>query len=193
MSFAKLSHLLVIASSIAAAALVGCAATPAGDDSVDLADEAVVSSSDALTSFRCDATDDVSHSDGGEGGSLRAIRASAHPEAGFDRFVMEFEPGVSPDAYLVKRAGTVFINTAGDPVRVEGQDGIAVIFMHGTMISTYHGPERIRFAGAKGIKEAVQYDQFEGNIEWGLGTQKNPCFRTTTLLDPPRLIVDVKR
>jgi hypothetical protein len=51
----------------------------------------------------------------------------------------------------------------------------------------------LTFANAKGIKEVAQYDQFEGNDEWALGTQKNPCFRTSTLLDPPRLIVDVKR
>jgi hypothetical protein len=197
MSFAKLSQRLLLVSCLAAPAVVGCAAAPTGNESsesADLSDEAVESSTDALTSFRCDATDDTSHSTKGEGGSLHAVRASAHPEAGFDRFVMEFEPGVSPDDYLVTRnGGTVFYGTGEQSTKVQGEDGIAVIFKNGEMLSTYHGPLRVRFADAKGIKEAAQYDQFEGNIEWALGTQRNPCWRTTTLQNPPRLIVDVKR
>jgi hypothetical protein len=195
MIFTNLSRTLFLASSFAGTALVGCSAAPTADESADLADEAVSSSSAADGSFACDATDDTSHAGrGNTGGSLHAVRASAHPEAGFDRFVMEFEPGVSPDVYLVRRnGGTAFEGTAENVTNVEGEDGIAVIFQNGEMISTYAGPLHVRFADAKGITEAVQYDQFEGNVEWALGTHKNPCFHTTTLLNPPRLIVDVKR
>jgi hypothetical protein len=31
------------------------------------------------------------------------------------------------------------------------------------------------------------------HVAWALGTQRNPCFRTWTLANPPRLIVDVER
>jgi hypothetical protein len=54
---------------------------------------------------------------------------------------MEFEPGVSPDAYIVQRQrGTVFYGTGeDDSTTVQGVDGIAVIFMNSVMESTYRG------------------------------------------------------
>jgi hypothetical protein len=172
---------------------VGCAGTPDDGDDADRSEEGT--SAEALSAFRCDGTTDTNHSGIGNGqGSLRTVRASAHPAQGFDRFVMEFERGVAPDAYVVApQAGTVFYGTGENETHVEGQAGIAVIFQNSLMKSSYAGPRRLRVANAKGIKEVAQYDQFEGNDEWALGTQRNPCFRTFTLLDPPRLIVDVKR
>jgi hypothetical protein len=191
LSFARL---LVLASSVATLGLVGCAAEPAstGDDTEAVS--VTEAGETALPAFRCDGSTVESHDHSGDGGSLHAIRTSAHPAEGFDRFVMEFEPGVNPNAYIVApQKGTSFFGTGEDETTVRGVDGIAVIFMNSMMESSYTGPRRVSVANGKGMLEVAQYDQFEANDEWGIGTPKNACFRAFTLQSPPRLIVDVKR
>jgi hypothetical protein len=200
-----IGRLFILLSSAVALTLspIGCAAADPQEEDPEaaaLAEEATLGTGeDELVSFRCDATPDQDISGRGHGsGHLRKVRAAAHPARGFDRFVMEFTPTANPKAYFVRREpGTTFEGTCSPPecppTRVAGEDAIRVVYQNGGMLSTYRGPLSLKPSGTTAIKEVAQYDQFETNVEWAIGTKKNPCFRTWTLTSPPRLIVDVKR
>lgn len=197
------TRMVAAACAVLAFSVAGCAAdaTAIEDDADGIpADEEALGTTEsaATNAFKCDGTTDVNQSGLGKGsGSLKRVRLAPHASAGFDRFVMELEASADPRAYIVRRqTSTRFENTCSPEcpaTRVEGEHAIAVIFQNSEGISQYRGPLSMKSAGLKGIKQAVQYDQFEGNVEWALGTQRNPCFRTWTLTSPPRLIVDVKR
>jgi hypothetical protein len=45
----------------------------------------------------------------------------------------------------------------------------------------------------EGIVEAKQICDFEGVVEWVLGTDRVAPFRVTTLSGPPRIVIDVRR
>jgi hypothetical protein len=194
--------LVVAFATVTALVASGCAAGAAPDEDPDaraLAEEdALGSSADELNTFRCDGTPDEKRNPNARGGNLSRVRAAAHAARGFDRFVMQFTAGTTPDSYVVRRQATPSFQGTADatevpPVTVRGEDGIRVVFMSGTGDADFAGTKRFSVADGKGIQEIAQIEEFEGNIEWALGTKKAPCFRTWTLNDPPRLIVDVRR
>lgn len=177
-------------------AVAGCAAD-APEALSDDGEGAAIAEEQDLTAggdWNCTGKEDHQRSSGGA--SVRTVRVAAHPAAGFDRFVMEFRRGDDPSSYLIRRqADPVFYGTGEGPgsrVAVKGDDGLAVIFLGETMEAA-KGPKRLSVAGGTAIQEAAEYEDFESNVEWGLGTKKNACFKTFTLANPPRLVVDVKR
>ncbi len=192
---AKSSFLALVAFAASAAFITGCATDTIDqpDDQATLADE----ESDLTSSapFICDGKADQAH-EPGKSGLVVAARAAAHPEGGYDRFVLQFQAGTQPKQYYVASEGsTSFPGTGeGTPLRVKGEGGIRVVFQGSMMEGNgYAGAKRFSVANGTGIKEAAMIEEFESNAEWALGTKKSPCFRTTTLLNPPRLVVDVKR
>lgn len=183
---------------LGAAGCAGSDESSTGDS--DDADEAaaIAEEQDLTTSEAWKCTGDIDHTNGRSNNTqLKKVRAAAHPEGGYDRFVMEFAKGGFPDMYLIHRqAEPVFYGPGegeGSRFKVKGDDGLEVIFMGERGDFTPHGPDRIAVAGGKGILEAAEYEDFEANVSWGLGTKKNACVRSFTLANPPRLVVDVQR
>ena len=72
-----------------------------------------------------------------------------------------------------------------------GNAGILVT-MHGADAHTaYSGPIDFK-TGYPVLVEARQVQDFEGTVQWGLGLSKAACYRTFTLSNPMRLVIDIQ-
>ncbi len=138
----------------------------------------------ALPAFAC--------SDGGGGtngvANLTAARMAEQP--GFDRFVLQFDQGVP--TYTVKRqANPVFpLGASGQSISLSGTAGVLVTVHSATGVGTFVGSTDITHTEFLVLREARQTQDFEGYVSWGLGLTHAACFRTFTLADPARLVVD---
>ena len=123
---------------------------------------------------------------GPAGPKVVAVRAGQH--AGYDRFVVQFD-GTVP-TYRITRQGPQFtLSPSGKTVTLQGTDGV-LIRINPEDWTAYSGPKSLR-PGFPFLREARLVENFEGTMQWGLGIQGIPCLRATTLLSPPRLVIDV--
>jgi hypothetical protein len=137
-----------------------------------------------LPAFAC------ADSSGGKTGVANVVTARVVPQAGYDRFVLQFDSLVP--TYTVKRqASPTFPSGAsGQTITLSGTSGALVQVRTATGAGTFTGPNDFTHAEYNVLKEARQTEDFEGHVSWGLGLGKAACFRTFTLADPPRLVVD---
>jgi hypothetical protein len=120
---------------------------------------------------------------------LTGIRASHHP--GFDRVVFDFYGGVptsrraeyvraviAPSGMAVPVAGRAILQVTFQGARGHKDDG------------TVTAPSRVAFA-LPNVLTAVQGEDFEAVLTYGIGVARRALFRVSTLNDPPRVVVDI--
>jgi hypothetical protein len=127
---------------------------------------------------------------GGKTGVANLVTARVAPQAGYDRFVLQFDSAVP--TYTVKRQSSpVFpAGASGQTLTLSGTAGALVRVHSATGANTFTGSTDISHGEYPIIKEARQTEDFEGYVSWGLGLGKAACLRTFTLTDPARLVVD---
>jgi hypothetical protein len=136
-----------------------------------------------LAAFKCA---DIT---GGSAGNANITSVRVAEQAGYDRFVLQFDSKVPQ--YTVKRqAKPIFKSGAsGQTLTLSGTAGALVQVHSASESSTYTGttdfshPEFL-------LSEARLTEDFEGYVSWGMGLTKPACMRAFTLSDPPRLVVD---
>ncbi|HYM66570.1 MAG TPA: hypothetical protein VEW68_04715, partial [Patescibacteria group bacterium] len=55
---------------------------------------------------------------------------------------------------------------------------------------TFTGPTDFQHPEFQVLLAARQTQDFEGYVSWGIGLSRAACFRTFTLQDPVRLVID---
>ena len=137
-----------------------------------------------LPAFAC------ADSSGGKTGVANVVTARVVPQAGYDRFVLQFDSLVP--SYSVKLQGSPAFpsGASGQTITLSGTSGALVQVRTATGAGTFTGPTDFTHAEYLVLKEARQTEDFEGHVSWGMGLGKATCLRTFTLADPPRLVVD---
>jgi hypothetical protein len=131
---------------------------------------------------------------------LTDVRVGAHPESGgWDRIVFEFEdvqgfPGAHPGG-LIEYAAEAFQCGSGMPVEVEGEAILKVRF-DATQAHNDQGQLTVDALEIEGpgnsILETVSFCDFEGVVEWAVGTPGEQNFKVAFLENPSRVVIDVK-
>jgi hypothetical protein len=133
----------------------------------------------------------------GDTALLRDVRSSAHD--GFDRVVFEFEGDDVPSHRIGYIDPPVTEDGSGNEVAVEGN---AFLEVRATPAAgydplsdgaeeTYLGPDRFAPAGTAALEELVEVGDFEANLAWVLGVDREADFAVGVLQDPLRIVVDV--
>jgi hypothetical protein len=140
----------------------------------------------SLPAFKC------ADASGGTAGSANVTAVRVTEQAGYDRFVLQFDGKVP--AYTVKRQAKPVFTTggSGQSVTLSGTAGALVQVHSATEAGTYSGPTDISHAEFLVLTGARLTGDFEGYVSWGLGLSRPACLRTFTVADPPRLVVDFK-
>jgi hypothetical protein len=130
---------------------------------------------------------------------LHDVRAGAH--RCFDRATFEFrdsEPS-GPGYHVEYRPAPIREDGSGRPVAIRG-DAYLVVRLSpardtdlsdGRPQRTYGGPESVQPAGGRRIVEVRHVSSFEGTVKWAIGLDRRRPFRVTSLISPPRVVVDV--
>jgi hypothetical protein len=139
-----------------------------------------------VAAFKCSDASRVS------AGSANLTGVRVAEQAGFDRFVLQFDTRVP--SYTVKRqAKPTFRNGAsGQLVTLSGSAGVLVQIHSASASGTYSGPTDIAHPDFAVLVEAKIVEDFEGYLSWGIGLNKPACLRAFTLSDPARLVIDFK-
>jgi hypothetical protein len=126
---------------------------------------------------------------------ISAARTGAHPDEGYDRFVIEFANGFPSEfAELTPRDGTSFTETAsGQTIKLKGSNGI-LLRIHGADMHTSYSGQTDWVTGYKTLAEVRVLEDFEGVINIGLGVNGNGpvCYHAEYQPNPARLVVDVQ-
>lgn len=126
---------------------------------------------------------------------LTDVRAAR--QEGYDRVVFEFANAVPGyEVGYVERP--VIADGSGDEVAVEGgavlrvrmEPALDADLTQESAPRTYTGPNRFS-PETDAVVELVRTGGFEAVLAWAVGTDEERLFRVTTLLDPPRIVVDV--
>jgi hypothetical protein len=126
---------------------------------------------------------------------LTDVRAARHE--GYDRVVFEFANGVPGyEVGYVERP--VVADGSGDEVAIEGGAVLGVRMdpaldadlTQESAPRTYPGPNRFS-PSTTVVVELVRTGGFEAVLTWGIGIDAERPFRVTTLVDPPRIVIDV--
>lgn len=122
--------------------------------------------------------------------NVTAVRVAA--QAGYDRFVLQFDAAVP--TYAVKRQAkpTFLLGASGQSITLGGTAGALVQVHSATESNTYTGPTDLTHPEYLVLKEARLTEDFEGFVSWGIGLDHAVCLRAFTLTSPPRLVVDFK-
>jgi hypothetical protein len=124
---------------------------------------------------------------------LRDVRVGRNP--GFDRVVFEFEGTRLPGYRLEYIDGPARRCGSGDEVRLLGQ-GLLQVRLEPARAHTEAGretmTEREMKPGLPVLLELEQVCDFEGQVEWVLGTRGPHRYRVMELQAPTRLVVDVR-
>ena len=139
---------------------------------------------DISTAFAC------KDASGGSAGNANVIAVRLGEQAGFDRFVLQFDSRVP--VYTVKRQAkaTFTQGASGQPITLIGSAGVLITLKSTNQAGTYTGPTDITQPGYSILKEARVVQDFEGTVQWGIGLASPVCMRVFTLSDPVRLVID---
>jgi hypothetical protein len=127
---------------------------------------------------------------------LRAVRSAA--QDGYDRVVFAFDDAL-PGYHAEYAERPITQDGSGDAVDVHGAAVITIQMTRASGVDlsqpsapvVYTGPVRLR-PSTPVVAELVRTGDFEGTLSWAIGVRRRAAFRVTTLMDPPRIIVDVR-
>lgn len=127
---------------------------------------------------------------------LTDVRIGAHPAEGFDRIVFEFE-GALPDQTRIRYEASAVQCGSGMTEPVAG-NGTIIVHMTDTRAHTEEGESTVDDLDIPGtgsaILEAVSICDFEGIVQWAVGTPNSSrAYRVTVLQNPSRIVIDVLR
>jgi len=123
------------------------------------------------------------------GGTARAnvVTVRADRNAGFDRFVIEFD-GPVPGYRVTRQDSANFTQDAsGRPVTLEGTAGVVVRLEPAASLAS--APTAVTPSSTV-LRDGRQIGDFEGVVRWGLGLATPACLRVQTLSGPNRLVID---
>ena len=127
---------------------------------------------------------------------LSAVRVAGQP--GFDRVVFEFSDAQVPGYDVRYLDGPAVQDGSGDEVDVAGGARLevrmapasGVDLRRGTFEETYAGPARV--AGDTGVvTEVVRTGDFEANLTWVIGLDREVPYRVEVLDGPARVVIDL--
>ena len=122
------------------------------------------------------------------------IRVGTHD--GYDRIVFEYDGG-TPNLELDLAQPPYVQNPSGLPIEVNGSVVYRITLGGATKYDTetgeqlYQGPTNFE-PGYAQIVQFVEYGDFEATHNWYLGVNSGDCLRAFTLLDPRRLVIDIR-
>ena len=129
---------------------------------------------------------------GGKTGVANFTAARAAEQAGYDRFVLQFD-AIVPSYEVKRQAKPVFTaGASGQSVTLSGTSGVLVSVFSATGGTTFTGSNDLIHPEFQVLKEAREIQDFEGHVQWGLGLSKPACMRVFVLSDPARLVVDLQ-
>ncbi|MGI8758961.1 MAG: AMIN-like domain-containing (lipo)protein [Acidimicrobiales bacterium] len=127
---------------------------------------------------------------------LSQVRVAA--QSGADRVVFEFVDDQLPGYDVAYIDGPARADGSGDVVDVEGDALLQVRFepasgvdlRGGTFEQTYTGPPRLA-GDTEVVTEVVRTGDFEANLTWVIGVDREVPYRVEVLDDPPRVVIDL--
>lgn len=127
---------------------------------------------------------------------LTAVRVGSHTEeGGFDRIVFEFKDAL-PDATVEYSGGPILGCASGLPVAVQGQ-AFMTVRLSPANAHDENGQSTADISQANGtgqeILDVESTCDFEAVVGWAIGLAAQQPFRVTTLTEPSRLVIDIKK
>ena len=121
---------------------------------------------------------------------IDAIRTGTHP--GYDRLTIQFQNGAPGSIEVRPQDSTTFTESPrGSTVTLAGRSGLLVIIRGADAHTAYTGPRDFK-TGYPGLLQAHQVEDFEGQVQWGLGLSQPGCYRFFLLTSPDRLVIDIQ-
>jgi hypothetical protein len=124
---------------------------------------------------------------------LVGVRAASHRT--FDRVVWEFRGGL-PKNRSVRYVRELIADGSGLPVRIAGSAILELTVSsanaHDENTGQGTAPSRV-VAGLGNVIEVVESGDFEATVSYGVGLAKRQKFSVTTLRNPSRIVVDVRK
>jgi hypothetical protein len=112
--------------------------------------------------------------------------------AGYDRITIEFKNGQAATVDIRPQGNTTFTQDAsGQKFVLQGTKGLLSVIHGADEHTDYSGPTDFK-TGYQGLVEARLMGDFEGTVQWGLGTSSTGCYRVFFLPNPDRLVIDVQ-
>ena len=126
--------------------------------------------------------------------TLREVRAA--DQSTFDRVVFEFKEAQAVPGYRVEYASTPIKDEADRVVKLFGKAVLRIDLSPALAHSLDTGApslgEREKRLNLKTVIEFKQVEDFEGVVTYGLGLSRKKPFRVTEMLNPTRLVIDIK-
>jgi hypothetical protein len=120
---------------------------------------------------------------------VSAIRTGTH--AGYDRVTIEFTNGPPIRVDARAQIGSTFTQgPSGREITLAGHAGVLVTIHGADEHTNYSGPTDFK-TNYPALKEARQVQDFEGTVQWALGTT-TACYRVFMLTNPDRLVIDIQ-
>jgi len=123
----------------------------------------------------------------------REVRTGAHPC--FERVVIELQGTGDLPGYRVEYVpDPVRLSPSDLTVEIAGDATLVVsigAWMSNTEGEGYTGPQQILPTNVQQIAELRMIENFEGMSMWAIGLDQQRGFRVSTLLEPPRIVVDI--
>jgi hypothetical protein len=123
---------------------------------------------------------------------LRSVRSAS--QAGFDRFVFEFDTPGLPAWRSDYLEGPVLDCGSGEPVRVAGEAWLQITFTgaqgHNEQGKSTSGARRRKLSQTIG-RELVRTCDFEGEVTWVIGVARANPYTPRVMTNPSRLVIDV--
>ena len=126
---------------------------------------------------------------------LTAVRVAG--QEGFDRVVFELDGEGAPNV-AVGWVDAAVADGSGERVEVEGDALLEVrmepasgVDLNGEEVrETYTGPDRVR-GDTTSVTEVVRTGDFEANLTWVIGVERELPYRVSVLREPSRIVVEV--
>jgi hypothetical protein len=135
---------------------------------------------------------------GGNIAQLVDVRVAA--QDGFDRVVLEFDGTDVPSHRITFLEPPIQQDGSGNPVEIDGEAFLELRMTPASGVDlsgeafeeTYTGPDRVTAGGTSTVTEVVRTGDFEANLAWVIGMDREAPFAVEWLRDPLRLVVDVE-
>jgi hypothetical protein len=126
--------------------------------------------------------------------TLREVRAA--DQSKFDRVVFEFKEAQAVPGYRVEYVASPIKDTADRVVKLYGKAFLRIDLSPAIAHSIETGApslgEREKRLNLKTVIEFKQVEDFEGVVTYALGLSRKKPFQVTEMLNPARLVIDIK-